>query len=39
MKVLFKVLSAFFLNLGFSQSTMCMGIFYEPEVPKCLREE
>lgn len=39
MNFLANFFSNFMVNLGGSASTMCTMIFFEPEMPKSLREE
>lgn len=39
MNFLANLLSDFTMNLGNSASTMCTMLFFEPEMPKSLREE
>ncbi|GAA0091558.1 MAG: cyclic lactone autoinducer peptide [Paraclostridium sp.] len=39
MNFLANLFSDFAMNLGNSASTMCTMVFFEPEMPKSLREE
>ncbi|EQK43877.1 cyclic lactone autoinducer peptide family protein [[Clostridium] bifermentans ATCC 638] len=39
MNFLANLFSDFAMNLGNSASTMCTFVFFEPEMPKSLREE
>ncbi|GAA0707680.1 hypothetical protein GCM10008904_17100 [Paraclostridium ghonii] len=39
MNFLSNLFSDFIMNLGSGASTMCSLIFFEPEMPKSLREE
>lgn len=39
MNFLVNLFSQFIMNLGNSASTMCTMAFFEPEMPKSLREE
>jgi cyclic lactone autoinducer peptide len=39
MDFLFNSLSELLTKIGVGASTFCMLVFYEPEVPKSLREE
>ncbi|WP_250672735.1 AgrD family cyclic lactone autoinducer peptide [Paraclostridium ghonii] len=39
MSFLSNLFSDFIMNLGSSASTMCAMAFFEPEMPKSLREE
>ncbi|SCI04282.1 MULTISPECIES: cyclic lactone autoinducer peptide [unclassified Romboutsia] len=39
MNSLFDSIAGFISNLASSASTYCMFVFFEPEVPKSLREE
>lgn len=39
MNFLWNLISDFTTNVGGSASTYCSFIFFEPEVPKSLREE
>lgn len=34
-----KILADFFTKVAMDASTYCFLVFFEPEVPKCLREE